>query len=73
MVLDDFADQVLSISPKVLQFFGENKYMREIRDPLNNLVETPKSMYLYDTVYSRFMMKAEKSELWWFMNLFGSI
>jgi hypothetical protein len=62
MVLDDFEDQVLSISPKVLQFFGENKYMREIRDPLNNLVETPKSMYLYDPVYSRFMMKAEKSE-----------
>uniref|UniRef100_A0A6C0JZN5 Uncharacterized protein n=1 Tax=viral metagenome TaxID=1070528 RepID=A0A6C0JZN5_9ZZZZ len=50
------------ISPKVLQFFRENEYMKQIRDPLNNLVETPKSMYLYDTVYSRFMMNAEKSE-----------
>jgi hypothetical protein len=64
MVLDDFDNQVLKISPKALQFFRENKYMREIRDPLNNLVEPPKSMYLYDLVYSRFMMKPEKSE--WF-------
>jgi hypothetical protein len=62
MVLDDFDNQVLKISPKALQFFRENKYMREIRDPLNNLVEPPKSMYLYDLVYSRFMMKPEKSE-----------
>lgn len=78
MVLDDFAkisgtnnieksskeleNPVLAISPKVLQFFGENKYMREIRDPLNNLVETPKTMYLYDPTYSRFMPKSEKSE-----------
>jgi hypothetical protein len=36
--------------------------MGEIRDPLNNLVETPKTMYLYDPVYSRFMPKSEKSE-----------
>ena len=50
------------ISPKVLQFFGENTYMKQIRDPLNNLVETPKSMYLYDQVRSRFMKKSEKSE-----------
>ena len=50
------------ISPKVLQFFRENEYMKQIRDPLNNLVETPKSMYLYNQPTSRFMMKAEKSE-----------
>jgi hypothetical protein len=62
MILDDFTNPVLPISPKVLQFFGENKYMREIRDPLNSLVETPKSMYLYDQVNYRFMMKSEKSE-----------
>jgi hypothetical protein len=59
----DFENQVPQLfSPKVLQFFRENKYMREIRDPLNNLVETPKLMYLYDPVNSRFMMKSEKSE-----------
>jgi hypothetical protein len=62
MILDDFENRVLPISPKVLQFFRETEYMKQIRDPLNNLVETPKSMYLYDFVQSRFMMKAEKSE-----------
>ena len=50
------------ISPKVLQFFRETEYMKQIRDPLNNLVEPPKSMYLYDHPTSRFMMKSEKSE-----------
>jgi hypothetical protein len=62
MILDDFENQVLQNSPKVLQFFRENEYMKQIMDPLNNLVETPKSMYLYDQPTSRFMMKAEKSE-----------
>ena len=62
MVLDDFENQVLPISSKVLQFLGENKYMKELRDPLNNLVETPKSLYLYDTDAQRFMEKSEKSE-----------
>jgi hypothetical protein len=51
-----------SISPKVLQFFRENEYMKQIRDPLNSLVESPKSLYLYDTANSRFMTKSEKSE-----------
>jgi hypothetical protein len=62
MVLDDLENQVLPFSPKVLQFFKENEYMKQIRDPLNNLVETPKSLYLYDTENARFMMKSEKSE-----------
>jgi hypothetical protein len=62
MVLDDFSNQVLPISPKVLQFFRENEYMKQIRDPLNNLVESPKSLYLYNPTNSRFMTKAEKSE-----------
>jgi hypothetical protein len=62
MILDDFENQVLPISPKVSQFFKETEYIKQIRDPLNNLVETPKSMYLYDHPTSKFMMKAEKSE-----------
>uniref|UniRef100_A0A6C0HHY7 Uncharacterized protein n=1 Tax=viral metagenome TaxID=1070528 RepID=A0A6C0HHY7_9ZZZZ len=62
VVLDDFIEPVLPFSPKVLQFFREAEYMKQIRDPLNNLVEPPKSLYLYDTTNSRFMMKSEKSE-----------
>jgi len=62
IVLDDLDNQVLPFSPKVLQFFKENEYMKQIRDPLNNLVETPKSLYLYDQTNNRFMMKSEKSE-----------
>lgn len=62
MVLDDLLSQVLSISPKALQFFRENEYMKQIRDPLNNLVESPKSLYLYNPANSRFMTKSEKSE-----------
>jgi hypothetical protein len=62
IVLNDLENQVLPFSPKVLQFFKENEYMKQIRDPLNNLVETPKSLYLYDTENTKFMMKSEKSE-----------
>lgn len=62
IVLDDILNPVLPLSPKVLHFFKENEYMKEIRDPLNNLVEIPKSLYLYDTVAHRFMEKSEKSE-----------
>lgn len=62
MVLDDLENQVLIISPKIVHFLSENEYMRQIRDPLNNLVETPKSLYLYNTENARFMMKSEKSK-----------
>jgi len=62
IILDDLENQVLPISPKVLQFFRETEYMKQIRDPLNNLVELPKSMYLYDANNSRFMVKSERSE-----------
>jgi len=62
VVVDDFIQHVLPISPKVLQFFEENKYMNEIRDPNNNLVELPKSMYLYDMGKRDKMVLAEKSE-----------
>jgi len=62
MVLDDLENQVLPFSPKIVQFFKENEYMKQIRDPLNNLVETPKSLYLYDQTNNMFMMKSEKSE-----------
>jgi hypothetical protein len=62
IVLDDILNPVLPLSPKVLQFFKDNEYMKEIRGPLNNVIETPKSLYLYDTVAQRFMEKSVKSE-----------
>jgi hypothetical protein len=61
IVVDDFIQQVLPISPKVLQFFEENKYMNEIHDPNNNLVELPKTAYLYDMEKHDKMVLAEKS------------
>lgn len=62
IVLDDILNPVLPFSPKVLQFFKDNEYMKEIRGPLNNVIETPKSLYLYDTVAQRFMEKSAKLE-----------
>jgi hypothetical protein len=62
IVADDFIQGVLPFSPKISRFFEENKYMIEIRDPLNNLVDTPKSLYLYNTETHDFMRISEKSE-----------
>lgn len=62
LVVDDLENQVLPISTEILQFFRENSYMKQIYDPLNNLVETPKTSYLYNLKHQRFMVKAEKSK-----------
>jgi len=62
IVVDDLLTKVLPFSPKVLDFFEQNPYMKEIRDPLNNPVEMPKTVYLYNIETSRYMTQTDKSD-----------
>ena len=61
IVVDDFIQNILPFSNTILHFFETNQYMNEIRDPNNNIVETPKSLYLYDIQHNTPMLKSEKS------------
>ena len=62
IVVDDLLVKVLPISPKVFEFFEKTPYMKEIRDPLNNPVEIPKTVYLYNMETSQYMTQSETSD-----------
>ena len=62
IVVDDLLAKVLPISPKVFEFFEQNPYMKEIRDPLNNPVEIPKTVYLYNMETHQYMTQSETSD-----------